>query len=409
MMNHVRRFEHEAPEAPIITRVSHPLATIWLARERGEEASYFYGGTRLIEHFVGESEVVEILFRLMEGESSVKNRLINWAIEDGALNEFVAELPNGFLQSRVGGARCLIQPQTQEIAASLRDPADPRNAHTTAAILQCVGEILNEREPKIKLTPDFGRYAGLADVLRQYTPNVLGISCEEGGCGGKSSYSVTGVLAGFEKTAPLYDELPPVTCIGSAGAMGSGVLNYFLAREPANLAVCDLVYDDAASDLRVPDGCARLKSCAGSFSAESLARGGTIIATTVGDELANSPWELIPRGSTFLLAHNLALPAGQKGIELARNLALNGVLLIPGQVLTLGGALTARLEWYWRQLPAKTAFNKDLAHRIVNHLVTHLMNAILDAAQLTSVAPYQAMLQLSAVQQRVNSSLVPNV
>ena len=69
---------------------------------------------------------------------------------------------------------------------------------------------------------------------------------------------------------------------------------------------------------------------------------------------------------------------------------------MPGQVLTLGGALTARLEWYWRQLPSNPEFNKSLAHKVVRGVVSHLIGAMLDIAESVAITPYEAMLRLAA-------------
>ena len=89
---------------------------------------------------------------------------------------------------------------------------------------------LNQQGGKIKLTPDFGRFAGLADMLYQFTPHSLGIRCEEGGCGGKSSYSATGIISAIETLGFSQQKNIPVTLIGAAGAMGIDVLNYFIAQ-----------------------------------------------------------------------------------------------------------------------------------------------------------------------------------
>jgi hypothetical protein len=176
--------------------------------------------------------------------------------------------------------------------------------------------------------------------------------------------------------------------------MGSIVLRHFLARETEDLVVCDLVHDLPAPQ-PVPRGCRHTVSCEGCFTDTCLARGGVIVATTVGDELEASRWWLLPRGTVLFLAHNLALPRGERGVLLARSLAENGVLLIPGQVLTLGGALTARLEWFWRQIPEKPAFDKGLAHEVVRRVVSHLTAAMLGLAKSASVTPYDAMLRLA--------------
>ncbi len=392
-MHHTGYSKTETPETPVIIQIAHPLATIWLAREECEEACYFYGGTRLIDPSTSDAAATHALIRLMNSESGTKNRLINLAIKDGALDDLQAELPPGFLRSRVAGARCLIRPRTREVAISLSDPMHRHNRPAAAAVLECIGDALNQKEPRIKLTPDFGRYAGLADVLHQYTPNVLGIRCEKGGCGGKSSYSTTGVLAGVEQVAGTGGGEGPVTCIGSAGAIGVGVLEHFRQRGTANLGACDLAYDVPGGPAVQAD-CRHLKAEPGRFTAECLARGGLIVATTVGDELERSLWNRLPSGTVLLLAHNLALPDGKLGIELTRGLARKDVLVIPGQVLTMGGALTARLEWYWRQLPCNPDFDKGLAHRVVYRVVSHLLRTMLSHVRLGCITPHEAMLSL---------------
>jgi hypothetical protein len=330
----------------------------------------------------------------MNDESATKNRLINWAIADGALDAIGEMLPAGFLQSRVAGARCLIRPRTNHISRSLSDLQHPENMGNVTSVLACVADALNEREPRIKLTPDFGRYAGLADILYSYTPNVLGIRCEDGGCGGKSSYSTTGVVAAIKRVTGIMSSSEPVTCVGSAGAMGSGVLEYFRVGQVDDVVVCDLVYD-APHCVPVPHDCAHVQSQPGSFTAAALRRGGCIVATTVGEELENSPLDAIPAGTSLFLAHNLALPSGTAGIALARVLSRRGVLVIPGQVLTLGGALTARLEWYWRQQSSCRPFDKVLAHDVVTRLVSYTMDRILALAKCSEISPYEAMLELA--------------
>src|SRR6185312_13667755 len=54
---------------PVMTEISHPLATIWLAREAREDATYFYGGTRLVDPATSDAAATGMLARLMQGES----------------------------------------------------------------------------------------------------------------------------------------------------------------------------------------------------------------------------------------------------------------------------------------------------------------------------------------------------
>ena len=51
---------------PVMTEISHPLATIWLAREAREDATYFYGGTRLVDPATSDAAATGMLARLMQ-------------------------------------------------------------------------------------------------------------------------------------------------------------------------------------------------------------------------------------------------------------------------------------------------------------------------------------------------------
>ncbi len=70
-----------------------------------------------------------------------------------------------------------------------------------------------------------------------------------------------------------------------------------------------------------------------------------------------------------------------------------GVFALPGQILTLGGALTSRLEWFWRKSKQGEPFDKQLAHSVVQEVVTFLIAEILKVSETKGVAPYEAMLQ----------------
>jgi hypothetical protein len=121
-----------------------------------------------------------------------------------------------------------------------------------------------------------------------------------------------------------------------------------------------------------------------------LERGGLIVATTIGDELVNSDLASIPPGTLLLLAHNQAFPPGRRGRALAEYLQSRGVKTIPGQLLTLGGALTTRLEWYSRQAGVEH-FPKQLAHETVAEVTKHLMERISSRGDSGSPAFYTEM------------------
>jgi hypothetical protein len=63
-----------------ITRISHPFAEVWIAKDEQTNVDYAYGGTRLVSYSALDEEVEEELKRLTLYESSLKNRLINFAL-----------------------------------------------------------------------------------------------------------------------------------------------------------------------------------------------------------------------------------------------------------------------------------------------------------------------------------------
>ena len=380
---------------PNVFASSYALADVWISRDRQSVADYAYGGTRLIDPDTTDQEVEQHLGRLTLYESSLKNRLIDLSLEKNVLASFTDRLPTGLVKSRIGGARCIIRPRTAEIAAVMKNPQHPEFRATIEDLFKDIGKFLNELEGEIKLTPDFGRFAGLADILAQFTPHVLGIKCEDGGCGGKSSYSSTGVIAALETLGYAEHKDTPVTLIGAAGAMGSDMLNYFSQAGYTDLAICDLVYDNDHLHPGSLEHPWQLPSAKRMFTDACLQRGGLIVATTIGQELENSNWQIIPSGTTLLLAHNLAIPEGEPGIALMQNIAQRGILAIPGQALTLGGALTSRLEWFWRQTHPGQSFDKPLAHAVVRALISSLISDTYNLAQTMNITPYEVILHMA--------------
>ncbi|HEY2552126.1 MAG TPA: hypothetical protein VGI64_16285, partial [Streptosporangiaceae bacterium] len=343
-------------------------------------------------------DVELILWRLANYESALKNRLINTAITSIKMEGQIppAEFPDRFLDSKIGGGRCVIQPRDSTLFSILSNPADPRFAGEASRILAEVSEVLNRMDGLVKLTPDFGRFGMLADLMYDFTPHVLGIGLDKGGCGGKSSYSATGVMAAASMSRVGLDHAQKLTLIGSNGAMGTNVAAHFLSRGNLDIALCDVAYDDGTA--QPPEGAREvLPSHFGRFTRECLRRGNVIVATTVGNELINSAWQAMPRDTVILMAHNLALPPHYAGLELARRVHDHGVTLLPGQVLTLGGALTSRLEWFWRQGNPGARFPKPLAHKLASTAITLLVNQILSAAEDERTSPYEVMLRLSDV------------
>lgn len=380
-----------------IYEITHEFASIWIATDNQPGVDYSYGGTRMVRPHLEDVKVYEVLERLMFDESQLKNQLINIALRRDALSAYEDRVPSGFLESRVGGARCVIRPRTQKIASILANPEHPEFYTIISQVFKQVGSFLNDQQGKIKLTPDFGRFAGLADILAEFTSHVLGIRCEDGGCGGKASYTSTGIIAAFETVAPSYNKNEAITLIGSAGALGSDVLAYFLREDYTNLAICDLVYDghNGHNGVTAPNNLTQLPSKQRAFTEPCLRRGGVIIATTVGHELEHSAWQVMPLGTILLLAHNLSIPTGEAGVELMRKISAQSILALPGQILTLGGALTSRLEWFWRQSKSGLLFDKELAHLIVQDVVKFWVQESLASSEPT---PYEFMSKCTQLQ-----------
>jgi hypothetical protein len=371
-------------------------ADVWIALDNAESVNYSYGGTRLVNYQAEDFEVFKLLEQLTIYESALKNRLINRAIKRNLLATYKDRVPEGFMDSMVGGARCLIRPKKQKVASILNDPNHSQFRETIAPIFEHIGKVLNQRDGKIKLTPDFGHFAGLSDILYDFTPHILGINRENGGCGGKTSYSSTGVIAALEMMGVTNDKDAPITLIGAAGAIGSDMLAYFRREGFKDIAACDLVYEKDSTQW--PSDLLHLPSQSGMFTDACLERGGVIVATTIGQELENSHWQCIPRGTKFFLAHNLAVPPSQDGITLMKRIAERGVLALPGQMLTLGGALASRLEWFWRESRREQLFDKPMAHATIREIVTFLVAEIIDLADDNKIVPYEAMLKYAGME-----------
>ncbi|MFG2142635.1 hypothetical protein ACGFRG_00320 [Streptomyces sp. NPDC048696] len=363
-------------------------ADAWVAWDEQDGIDYAYGGSRTVPFDTSDEETATVLTRLAVNESQLKNRLINQALTDGVVSDFEG-LPPGFLDSRVGGGRCVIRPRDEHIAAILADPLHEDFRRTIEPVFAGVGELLNDMNGAVKLTPDFGRFAGLADILYQYTPHVLGINRANGGCGGKSSFSTTGVIAAFESLKPNLNGA--LTLLGSDGAMGSEFFNYLKTSRYPDVAVADISYPDAQRSL---DGYAVLASAPGRYTDQVLSRGGAIVANTWGNELENSSLDALRPGTLLLLAHNHSVPVGDPGLALMRQVSDRDITALPGQVLTLGGALTSRLEWFSRQAWPGELFNKPLAHEVVRKVVTHLVRRCMEAAGTAASTPYEAMLSI---------------
>ncbi len=382
------------PETVNIEYVATDRAEAWIGYFAGEKpVDYCYGGTRLTPVAESDAAVTASLQRLMGEESRLKNALINLALAEVDWSDSRAHLPQGFLASTVSGARCLIRPRTQGDFDILSDPQHPAFRPAIDGIFAEVGAVLNRLGGMVKLTPDFGRFADCSDLLHRFTPHVLGIGRDRGGCGGKSTYSSTGILEGLEVFG-LVDRDHRYVLIGSAGALGVDVDMFLRSRGFVVTGLCDLQYD--AGEALPPPTYPLLPAEVGRFTDQTLGAGNVVIATTWGRELENSNLQALQPGTALVLAHNLCLPAGEAGQALVDALYSREILILPGQLLTLGGALTSRIEWFSRQDPRFATFNKPLAHYVVRKVIRHLATRVKAEAEAQTQSPAQALHTLGA-------------
>lgn len=154
--------------------------------------------------------------------------------------------------------------------------------------------------------------------------------------------------------------------IGADGACGVGVFDYLREKNYNIKGISDLSYTQKEVD-RVPV----LSSEVGKYTNNCLSQADIIVAATVGDEFVNSDLTVIRDGAVILLAHNHCLPTDSTSVRLIKKLKVRNITVVPGQLLTFGGALTSRIEWFWRT--TDKYFDKQLAHDAVYSMVTDVM------------------------------------
>lgn len=461
--------------------------------------NFAYGGSRLAKYLDDKEEAVERAIRsvnfLAIAESHMKHSVINKAIEEGALDKLVNKtnnqvvqylkaenelqqnidigykLPDDYLDLKIRGARCMILPASREVEEILKDIKNPKFDETAEIIFEKVGNFLNGTEAAnkvnitgeiieqvtltkgtINLTPDFGRFAKIADILNQFTPQVLCLNANAGGCSGKVAYTVSGILAGWQactdnNLTSFNPNTTSITFIGSAGALGEVIVEYLREQKFKHVRICDLQYkldsiieinreaDLDKLDLQgyshnsngtytiitktgksiqlnfsdklvslidggyqvIPKTWQVIKAEDGAYTDEALEETDTILSTAVGREIENSNYQLIKAGTLFLAAHNIAIPLGEAGLKVVKDLKEQGVIFIPGQVLTLGGALTSRLEACHRnehkivkadEGKNTAIFPKRLAHEIVKNIIYHITSHIIKQKEIT---PWEAL------------------
>ncbi len=472
------------------------------------KTNFAYGGSRLadfLENVVeGEKRAIKSVNFLALAESHMKHVIINKAVEEGALNNLIDpathklltslkadnnlqidieagyKLPERYLDLKIRGSRCIILPESEEIENILKNTKHPRfyeiadivlkkianflNGIDLASVIDSQGNLIDEakiNKGEINLTPDFGRFSEIADILNKFTPQVLCVNASAGGCCGKVAYTVTGILAGWKacvdnNLCSFIPEETDITFIGSAGALGEVISEYLKDLNFQKIKLCDLQYKldeiitiNRETDLkklqikeyiknndgsfvittitnrivrvnlkdkliRLVDGGYQamlsswevIPAIEGMYTDEALnCNGGIIISTAFGREIEHSNCHLIPSGTLFLAAHNIAVRLGKSGLKMLMDLDAQGVVFVPGQVLTLGGALTSRLEACYRsehkiikanEGKNSNIFPKKLAHEIVKNIIYHVTSNIVSR---NNVTPWEALLEYASLEE----------
>lgn len=398
----------------IVELIDTTLADVWLAFRRDSKPNRpSYGGTRMIPFTSTDDEALTELKQLALYESHQKHGLINHILDAGRIpKDIKSETPGNFSSTRFSGGRCVFRCKTQQIADYLSCPETEEFNEISISIFEPVARRLNELGGKLYLTPDFGQNSKLADILWQFTPYVLGVDCSGGGCGGKSSYTVSGFIGAFDAVLQKFglDFLKgPVTLVGSAGAVGTGIREMLAQRRYENVAICDLQYDanPGIAEQHAEESWISLPSIRGKFTNDCLKRGGVFIAATWGNEFYASTWQKIPNNTIVLLAHNNCLPENDIGDRIVRELAARGVVVVPGQALTFGGAATSRLEkahiemFYDSHHPPRTVpnFPKALAHKLVSVASSLLLEELISLSKNNLPTIWHAQRMISGIEE----------
>ena len=315
------------------------------------------------------------------------------------------KVPDEFFKLKFRGGRCVIYPESKEVYEKLL----ARDSDLYDRTFRVLGGFLNGRlkadeinfygdkvdemtipPGSLFLTPDYGSNAEVADILYKHTPHVLGVSPKRGGGGGKSSYTVSflkGAFLSYLNINPRFGHIDTlVTLIGSAGAIGKGFTRVIEEMGYRNVRVSDLKYDlnrvEVIGDKKriyfhspeinpdgsevkyheVPSSWKVVSAEPGKYTNESLSgsKPGIYVMTTVGHELENSAYNLLPKESAVFLAHNFSFPNGFSGCDLASKLLRIPVDLFTGPQLTPGGAFYSRLEAAHRASKGISFNSKDV-------------------------------------------------
>jgi hypothetical protein len=114
----------------------------------------------------------------------------------------------------------------------------------------------------------------------------------------------------------------------------------------------------------------------GRITDDCLRRGGLLLVCAFGGELENSHIGEIPRGTDVFMCENLAFSSDEVRKEIERALTARTITLIPGQILTLGGAAISRYEAFHRRNHENVRFEKAQGRAFVAAVTHHILQML---------------------------------
>jgi hypothetical protein len=380
-----------------------------------------------------------------------------------------------FLKLNFQGGRVVILAHDIEKHEIIINANHPQAQAVYNAIFEQIGAFLNSQRTATKInfegnivennafiplgalfiTPDFGPNKKLADYAHEHTPQVLGVNVSVGGGGGKAAYTVSGFFGAFDAAVEhrLFnpdDKNLPISLIGSAGAMGADTAKRLAEQGFQNVLVSDIAYDysqaieidpqtgeklvpileseryrmDGELFQKIPSSWDVALAEPNRFTDQALGQNGkprVIIAMTFGKALENSNLDAIPDNSLLFLSENWSIPAGGQGVKISKALKSRGIIVLPGQAITPGGAGNSKVEIFFRstigggitkamEAEETPVYPKRLGHEIVYRQIKQGISDLLTIAHQEDITIIEALaryIDIPTLSQDVVSLTIP--
>jgi len=317
------------------------------------------------------------------------------------------ELPSTFLTNTPNhpGCRVGIIPKNRLYCESLSSPYHPQFHVVINEIYEKVALFLNTYfNHSFKITPDFGSFTKVADIINVYTPDCLTISQKHGGLN-KSRCTAAGFIGGIHVIGNYFnclDHATPINVIGAGGALGTVMMEWLREKGYCNVTLCDLRFD-AALDCptqtflpQLPSGWKIVKSSKGIPKAMQE-RGGLIVCFAYENELRNSNLSHFKPGTVLVFGQNHSLPPGEEGKQLVKTLAEQNVTVFDGSSTTVGGSASSVIEWDYRtDNPGQPMSEKVLkaSEAFLTLYTQTIVREICKRACSKNIPPYFAYLEM---------------